>query len=167
MKQIIPPLLLFAAGLGFWWAGGSFNKPVSQTPDSIDPSQSATTTKPQDQTEGINAEDSQAVSAKFLGTWATDFGLMSLFDPPYSDGLNGFYYDSKTGEMEGIIWASYSDNTLTGYWIQSVSQKKCPDKKHGTYYWGRIKFVMNNNSFAGKWGYCGGLLDRDWNGVMG
>ena len=104
---------------------------------------------------------------KFLGTWDTDFGLMSLFNPSWSSGLDGFYYDPETCEMEGMIRDSYGDKMLSGYWIQSISLKKCSYKKHGTYYWGKIKFVMNENSFAGTWGYCWGLLDQDRNGVLG
>ena len=107
-----------------------------------------------------------SIPVKYLATWETDFGRMSLFRPPYDGGIDGFYYDSKTEEMDGIVRAEYAKNSLTGFWIQSTSDKKCNVKKFGTYYWGRLWFDVHGNTFSGRWGYCEEVLGSDWNGKL-
>ena len=110
--------------------------------------------------------ESNGVPIKMFATWETDFGHMSLFSSPHRQWVEGFYYNSKTLGIEGMMRARYSNNALAGFWIESKSDKKCDVKKFGTYYWGRLQFNIREDAFLGNWGYCDEALDRDWNGKL-
>ena len=166
LKKLLPPFILLAAALGFWMADGYSPAPVSK--DSESKGQSDTIKKEVSSKNGLLFKGSEpnAIPIKMLATWETDFGLMSLFKPPYSEGVDGFYYDSKTKEMDGMIRAEYTKNSLTGFWIQSTSDKKCDFKKFGSFYWGTLRFDIQEDKFLGEWGYCNEALGSNWNGKL-
>ena len=106
---------------------------------------------------------------KYLTNWETDEGLLSLTRAPDSKTVRGIYFHPvRTNEIRGKIVTSYisrrSAATLTGFWFQPVSDKKCNFEKNGTYYWGRLAFMFKDNSFKGIWGYCGDEANYYWNG---
>ncbi|EAR17530.1 hypothetical protein ACLM44_00450 [Synechococcus sp. W2B2] len=106
---------------------------------------------------------------KYLTNWETDEGLLSLMRAPDSKTIRGIYFHPvRTNEIRGKIVTSYisrrSAATLTGFWFQPVSDKKCNFEKNGTYYWGRLAFMFKDNSFKGIWGYCGDEANYYWNG---
>ena len=106
---------------------------------------------------------------KYLTNWETDEGLLSLMRAPDSKTIRGIYFHPvRTNEIRGKIVTSYisrrSAATLTGFWFQPVSDKKCNFEKNGTYYWGRLAFMFRDNSFKGIWGYCGDEANYYWNG---
>ena len=106
---------------------------------------------------------------KYLTNWETDEGLLSLTRAPESETIRGIYFHPvRTNEVRGKIVASHisrrSAATLTGFWFQPVSDKKCNFEKNGTYYWGRLAFMFKDNSFKGIWGYCGDEANYSWNG---
>ena len=166
MKKLLPPFILLAAALGFWMADGYSPAPVRK--DSESKGESETIKKEVSSNNGLLFKGSEpnAIPIKMLATWETDFGLMSLFKPLYSEGVDGFYYDSKTKEMDGMIRAEYTNNSLTGFWIQSTSDKKCDFKKFGSFYWGTFRFDIQEDKFLGEWGYCNEALGSKWNGKL-
>ena len=106
---------------------------------------------------------------KYLTTWETDEGLLSLMRAPESETIRGIYFHPvRTKEVRGKIVTSYisrrSAATLTGFWFQPVSDTKCNFEKNGTYYWGRLAFMFKGDSFKGIWGYCGDEANYSWNG---
>ena len=106
---------------------------------------------------------------KYLTTWETDEGLLSLMRAPESETIRGTYFHPvRTKEVRGKIVTSYisrrSAATLTGFWFQPVSDTKCNFEKNGTYYWGRLAFMFKGDSFKGIWGYCGDEANYYWNG---
>lgn len=231
MKQLIPPIILFAMGLGFWCLQLYSTKIVSKDSASIDREESIKPTVPSKKQQPVNSfehepnlasdtsdsndrqeptkptvpsekqqpvneskpqpdltrktsdsndrkestkptvpsEKQEPVNASepelALGRWATDFGRMTIVSSRGDTGMNGTYYTKKTGQLYGSIKATMNGNTMTGYWIQELSQKKCARKKWGTYYWGKLVFIYNSEvTFTGKWGYCNELVDRNWDG---
>ena len=106
---------------------------------------------------------------KYLTNWETDEGLLSLMRAPDSKTIRGIYFHPvRANEIRGKIVTTYisrrSAATLTGFWFQPVSDKKCNFEKNGTYYWGRLAFMFRDNSFKGIWGYCGDEANYYWNG---
>ena len=106
---------------------------------------------------------------EYLTNWETGEGLMALMRAPESETIRGVYYHPvRTNEVRGKIVTRYinrrSTHILTGFWFQSVSDKRCDFEKNGTYYWGRLSFAFKDNSFEGIWGYCGDKADYPWNG---
>ena len=106
---------------------------------------------------------------KYLTNWETGEGLLALTQAPKSETIRGVYFHPvRTNEVRGKIVASHinkrSTQILTGFWFQSVSDKRCDFEKNGTYYWGRLAFAFKDNSFEGIWGYCGENADYTWNG---
>ena len=169
MKKLLPPFILLAAALVFWIADGYSPAPVSKDLESK--GQSDTIKKEVSSKKGLlfkgwAAAAPDSVPIKLLSTWETDFGHMSLFKPPYSEKVHGFYYDSTTKEMDGLIRAEYTKNSLSGFWIQSTSDKKCDFKKFGTFYWGTLRFEIQEDKFLGEWAYCNEALDSNWNGKL-
>ena len=106
---------------------------------------------------------------KYLTNWETGEGLLALTQAPESETIRGIYYHPvRTNEVRGKIVTKYinkrSTQILSGFWFQSVSDKKCDFEKNGTYYWGRLAFAFKDNSFEGIWGYFGEKADYTWNG---
>ena len=130
-KKLLPPFILLAAALGFWMADGYSPTPVRK--DSESKGQSDTIKKEVSSNNGLLFKGSEpnAMPIKMLATWETDFGLMSLFKPPYSEGVDGFYYDSKTKEMDGmmVMWESVAILILAGAaYLMSMKDKMSLEK---------------------------------------
>ena len=43
---------------------------------------------------------------------------------------------------------------------------KCDFKKFGSFYWGTLRFDIQEDKFLGKWGYCNEALSSKWNGKL-
>ena len=135
---------------------------ASNTLDSKDRQDQTKPTVPSEKQEPVNASEPELA----LGLWATDFGRMTIVSSRGDTGMKGTYYTKKTGQLYGSIKATMNGKTMTGYWIQEFSQKKCATKMWGTYYWGKLIFIYNSEvTFTGKWGYCNELVDSNWDGV--
>ena len=98
------------------------------------------------------------LSVGIAGAWNTSWGIMPLT-------LNGStvtgYYSNETQRIDGTLVG----NTLDGYWSKDSAGQRCDTPYNdGRYYWGRIRFVFEGNSFQGVWGYCGEEPTRSWTG---
>ena len=172
MRQLIPPLILFLIGIGFWLA----DRPLTDTSGSAESSADMTTDDPYVVKKKADTKDSadtlvsdDIFPQKYLTNWETDEGLLSLMRVPESKTIRGVYFHPvRTNEIRGKIVASHISSrsiaSLTGFWYQPISDKKCNFEKSGTYYWGRMSFVFKDNSFKGIWGYCGDEPDYSWDG---
>ena len=172
MRQFIPPLVLFLIACGFWLsdkpsigtAGSGESSVDIATADTEVAKKKADTKDPE---EAMVSED--IFPQKYLTNWKTYEGLLSLMRAPEGEAIQGVYFHPvRHNEVRGTIVASHmstrSSASLTGFWFQPVSDKKCNFEKNGTYYWGRLSFVFKGNSFKGIWGYCGDEADYSWNG---
>ena len=149
--KLLVPLVLLGGCFVFWWSMTYLKDPVCLSGTLAD-------------TDGLAGQVQQPPPPELLTTWRTDFGLLSLVGLPSSNGVEGFYYDKDTNQMEGMLRASYNDQILTGYWIQSTSKKLCSYKRHGSFYWGKLHFHFGEKWYYGKWGYCDEELNGSWNG---
>ncbi|MCJ8345613.1 hypothetical protein MJH12_08730, partial [bacterium] len=102
------------------------------------------------------------------GLYKTDFGDVQI----YLEASNVYgYYDAK---KSGAIFLTNTGNEkYVGYWIQSVSDKKCKTSKTGkngkaSRYWGNLVFNSHNNgdNFKGFWAYCNKVPKGKWNGKL-
>jgi hypothetical protein len=91
------------------------------------------------------------------GEWQTDFGMMSL-------DRSGTVVEGSYEHNNGKISGSMERNILRGFWFQDRADTRCERPKHGTHYWGRLKFVFTGRTFTGNWGYCEDRPTADWNG---
>ena len=138
VKKFGPPLALFLIGLCFWWL----------KPDTSEPQ-----------------KNSESIPSQMLTTWTTGNTKLTLYQKTTGELTEGFFFNPKSNRIYGILQGRYRDGALNGHWIQAKSQKKCPDEKFGTFYWGRFNFVFDKDSFAGKWGYCNSALHDVWGGA--
>jgi hypothetical protein len=95
--------------------------------------------------------------ARVEGEWQTDFGMMSL---DRSSTMVEGRYEHNNGKITGTL----ERNILRGFWFQDRADMRCERTKHGTHYWGRLKFVFTGRGFSGSWGYCENRPNADWNG---
>lgn len=132
MGKFLPPLILVAAGMYFWW----------NTADSVPP--------------------------EIFTTWrtGTDHRLLTLYPGTSKNVVDGYFYSSKSGRVEGMVRSIYRESVLTGHWFQARNTKKCSSKKYGTYHWGKFRLDINQNSFKGQWSYCDEELGGSWNGLI-
>ena len=147
--------------------GTEVAKKKADTKDSADTRVAKKKADTKDSVDTIVSDD--IFPQKYLTNWETDEGLLSLMRAPDSKTIRGIYFHPvRTNEIRGKIVTSYisrrSAATLTGFWFQPVSDKKCNFEKNGTYYWGRLAFMFKDNSFKGIWGYCGDEANYYWNG---
>ena len=157
MKKLLPPLILFLIGIIFCFSDRTDNNFSGVT--------SPTETKA-DKTSPIDTTESRdSITVNPLATWETDYGLLTLKGNLSNKSVTGFYYDDSNG-LEGKIKARYVQKVLTGYWLQTNSEKKCSHKKFGTNYWGKITFQFTGKSFIGKWSYCDDKPFLSWNGRL-
>ena len=183
----MPPLILFLIAIGFWLS----DRPSTDTADSGESSADITTDDADVAKKKVDTKDAadkatekkkaatkdsakamvsdDSFPQKYLTNWETDEGLLSLMRAPDTETIRGVYFHPvRTNEVRGKIVASHISRrtaaTLTGFWFQPVSDKKCNFEKNGTYYWGRMAFQFKGNSFKGIWGYCGDEADYSWNG---
>ena len=106
---------------------------------------------------GMTGSMPAMVHARISGVWKTTEGNMSL---NVRDGNVTGTYTTDNGEIMGQI----QGNTLTGYWIENHSDRRCSAPKNGRYYWGQIRFVFTGDKFEGVWGYCEDQPGRSWKG---
>ena len=152
MKQLFPALLMIAAGLYL----GLSNIRTSD--------QSITLSKEIKQAENISE-----VPQGILTTWKTGAkgnGRLTLYAGKRNGLVDGFFYNSDTNQLNGMVSLKYRNRRLNGVWFQPNSRIECKSKMHGTYYWGEVEFMMSRNSFAGKWGYCENPKTEVWNGEL-
>ncbi len=90
--------------------------------------------------------------------WNTSEGVLTL--KIQGNGVSGTYVNDN-----GRISGTKSGNTITGFWGEDSSGTKCTTKKLNTYYWGKIKWVFNGNSFSGQYSYCEGAMSGSWTGT--
>jgi hypothetical protein len=101
------------------------------------------------------AHGTAAPSATFEGSWATDWGTMTLH-------VNGQQvtgtYDYKGGAITGSL--STDGKILEGYWSQNPSRQPPNDK-------GRFRFTLSGDGqrFSGTWGYGTDADHRGWGGT--
>ncbi len=72
-------------------------------------------------------------------------------------------YSQDGGRIDGQV----SGGRLTGYWAENGSDQRCPTQRLGTYYWGRIDWVLSADGrrFTGKWSYCSAEPGGSWTGA--
>lgn len=73
---------------------------------------------------------------------------------------------SYNPQDKGAIFGQMQGKTLTGYWIEDRSNKRCSTAMEGRYYWGRVQLTFNRDQFQGSWGYCDEALTRPWTGKL-
>ena len=93
------------------------------------------------------------------------FGILKIWSNNQANELTGVYINTKTDQMDGLINGTLRGNRLSGYWIQQTSQTRCAEQKFETFFWGRLEFSFDSDDvFSGRWGYCEGMVQRQWNG---
>jgi len=73
--------------------------------------------------------------------------------------------EGRYPEDNGAIIGTMTGNTLTGYWIEDASARRCATAVKGRYFWGKIKADFEGGRAVGKWGYCEDSLSADWTGT--
>ena len=98
-------------------------------------------------------------SGDFGGNWTSNEGDMALGQS--GDQVAGTY-SSDNGQIQGTV----SGEHLTGYWAEASSMMKCDVERLGTFYWGRIDWVLSADGthFDGSWSYCGEEPTHSWTG---
>ena len=158
MKKLLPPLILFLIGIGFWLSNRTDN---NHSGDVARPAETKA-----GKTSSIDTTESRvSIPANLLATWETDYGLLTLKGNLSSKSVTGLYYDDSNG-LGGKLKARYVQKVLTGYWLQTNSEKKCSYKKFETNYWGKVSFQFTEKSFIGKWSYCDDEPYLRWNGRL-
>ena len=117
MKKFLPPLLLLATGMYFWWT------------------------------------KADSAPSEILTTWktGTDYRLLTLYQGTSKNAVDGYFYNSRSVRIEGMVRSTYRDSVLTGYWFQSRIQTNAPPpkKKYGTFFWGQYRLNISKGSFKG------------------
>ncbi|OQA74206.1 MAG: hypothetical protein BWY31_04797 [Lentisphaerae bacterium ADurb.Bin242] len=93
------------------------------------------------------------------GSWKTNNGDIQLWQT--GNQVTGAYQPQEHGEINGTL----SGNTMSGFWIEDMSNTKCPYAKNGRYYWGKLRFVFDGSRFNGQWGYCDAEPNQSWTGT--
>lgn len=93
----------------------------------------------------------------------TDFGPVSLDVEP--DGAVWGEYPDYKGQLVGKLTG---DGLMDLVWLQPNSEMRCASARHGTRYWGTVRWKVSGDSVRGFWNYCDGPLSRDraWNGSV-
>jgi hypothetical protein len=93
---------------------------------------------------------------------ATDFGPVVLEVNP-SQGTVFGSYPKFSGSISGHM-TQHGD--IQGIWIQPRGDQPCRTPRDGSYNWGRMHFTDPSHGLVrGRWGYCDGPLDQEWNGT--
>jgi hypothetical protein len=113
---------------------------------------------------GFAAATAAHAQAAVTSVWNTSEGQMTLVNR--SNHVTGTYTTDN-----GRIVGTYAGNRLSGYWIESMADRRCPTALGGSFYWGRILFVFNpaNRTFHGRWSYCGAPVppgSGGWSGQL-
>ncbi len=106
----------------------------------------------------------QARADDFGGHWSTNQGDLRI----HQEGDRAYgEYTTYRGKLEGEV----DDDRLSGIWWQNSANQRCMDERHGTHYWGRLRFHLSHDgdAFRGRWSYCdaepGDEGGGDWTGV--
>ena len=101
-----------------------------------------------------------ALAVDVSGTWDSNWGKMTLRQS--GNEVTGTYATNN-----GKIFGTLNGNVLEGVWTQRSASRKCSTESHGSRYWGRIRFVFDQNGrFSGNWGYCNGEpASGGWSGT--
>ncbi len=67
-------------------------------------------------------------------------------------------YAFRDGRMSG----TRSGQRTTGFWMQSLSNRRCSTEREGTAYWGRYELTLDGDRLEGRFGYCEGPLEMPW-----
>ena len=104
--------------------------------------------------------------SEIFTTWrtGTDDRLLTLYQGTSKNTVDGYFYNSKSGRIEGMVRSKYRSSTLTGHWFQAKNTKTCSTMKYGTYHWGKFQLNITKTSFKGQWSYCDEALGGSWNG---
>lgn len=118
--------------------------------------------------QGGYAQEKTGKTTYIAGNWSSDWGDMrfnqkkdrktQVVDPAVS---GSYSFDGKS-RVYGIM----DGNVLNGYWVQTSSIRDCGVSKHGSRYWGKIRFTFTENQFQGFLGYCDSEPDMNskWDG---
>ncbi|MEE8574151.1 MAG: hypothetical protein V3T30_01960, partial [Thermodesulfobacteriota bacterium] len=100
-------------------------------------------------------------SGNLAGIWTTGQGTIT-FGAPGAGGRVSGTYSSRKHKIGGTL----RRRTLTGYWIENYSARKCPTQRSGSYYWGRFEMKFNDTftHFTGHWSHCDATPDHIWIG---
>ena len=73
-------------------------------------------------------------------------------------------YDQDGGRIIGNVEGNLKE--LNGYWIENSSAQRCDVARQGSYHWGRVQFVLNEDesAFDGQWSYCDAEPSSNWTG---
>jgi len=111
-------------------------------------------------------QESDSVPSEILTTWrtGTEHRMLTLYKGDSNNKLDGYFFNSKSGRLEGMVKSTYDEGTLTGHWFQVKNKNKCATLKYGTFYWGQFQLNISEKDFKGKWSYCNKELGGSWNG---
>jgi hypothetical protein len=98
-------------------------------------------------------------SGAFGGGWSTSEGPMSL-------NQSGAHVTGTYGGDNGRVDGQVQGNRFTGYWGEDGSAQQCGTQRLGTYFWGRVEWVLaaDGRSFEGRWSYCDAEPGSAWTG---
>ena len=166
MKDYIPPLILILIGIGIYYYQPSG---VIKSSEDTRTDDKPLAKKNLESKESVDKSiDGDPFPARYLSNWNTDDGLMKLMQGP-DMWVRGFYYFDNQ-EVKGRVTTRYikKDNRkiLSGYWVQDESPQRCDYSRYGSYYWGRLTFDFQGDSFTGEWGFCDGKPQSNWNGKL-
>lgn len=100
---------------------------------------------------------SGASGVNVAGSWTSTEGALSMTQNGSS--VSGSY-TTQSGKLTGTL----KGKTLEGVWTQASSGRRCAQEKNGSAYWGRIRFVFEDERFTGVWGYCDDEPKSNWSG---
>jgi hypothetical protein len=111
--------------------------------------------------DGATAAATPSPAAGITGTWrSTDRSWGDLVLTQSGRAVTGRYKNTK-----GSILATLQGKTITGYWIEERSKKRCAVARNGSMHWGRLQLTFDGRSYRGAWGYCDEAPHFGWDGV--
>ena len=102
-------------------------------------------------------EQSRLCTLRNTTTWrtGTDDRLLTLYQGTSKNTVDGYFYNSKSGRIEGrMVRSTYRNSNLTDTGFQAKNTKKCASMKYGTFHWGKFLLNITKTSFKGQWSYC-------------
>lgn len=105
----------------------------------------------------------QAQAADQRGSqWDTDFGPMTIEVQDHNQLL------ARYPDYNGTVHAALTeDGAIEGIWVQPTSSRRCPTARHGSHYWGKVRWqVLESHQLRGGWSYCDAVPGSEgaWNG---
>ena len=108
----------------------------------------------------------ESIPSKILTTWKSEDERLTLYETSTGQGVDGFFFNSKSGEIDRIVKGRYRGNTLSGYYVRAKSNEKCDYTRFGSFYWGSFMLEFGEDSFKGKLGDCNNQGIEEWNGAL-